>query len=406
MDTLSSIAIIILSSLILGGICKKLKLPSLIGFLIVGIVSGPFVWNLISPELQIISSDLRTFALVIILTRAGLSLNLKQLKKVGRPAILLGFVPASIEILAYMLFGWLLLDISVLDCALLGSVMAAVSPAVVVPRMIKIRQQQYGVDKQIPQMIMASSSFDDIFVMVIFTGLLAMTSTGQFDLNILWQVPLSIVSGIVIGAIVGYAFSFIFKKIHIRDTVKLLIMLSFSFLFMMLSTYIKSYYSPLLSILSMGIFFYQNHEEASNRLSDKYAKIWVFAEIMLFVLIGSNVDFSYVTKSGGLIIAVIFIALIFRMIGVLLSVSFCGFNFKEKLFCMFAYMPKATVQAAIGAIPLGAGLACGQLVLTGAVLAILITAPIGAILTDISYKKLLKCNQDVYVYEPKAKMYI
>lgn len=391
MSTLTSLAIILLSSLLLASIFKRIKLPSLVGMLLVGIILGPYVLNIISPSILGISADLRQLALIIILTRAGLSLSLSDLKKVGRPAILLSFVPAVFEICAIILFGTLLMKISVLDAAIVGAVLAAVSPAVVVPRMLKLQEERYGTAKGIPQMITAGSSVDDVFVIVIFTALLGLSSEGSFDYNVLWQIPTSIALGIAVGALCGLLFNLFFKKFHMRDTVKIIILLSISFLFVALEELIEPWvpFSGLLAVISLGIAYNAKDNIRAERISAKYSKIWVVAEILLFVLVGAEVDISYAVASGGMIVAVIFLALIFRILGVFVSLIKTPLDFKERTFCAIAYIPKATVQAAIGAVPLAMDLGCGQIVLTAAVISILLTAPLGAFATDLSYKKLL-----------------
>ncbi len=391
MSFLTSLAIIFLSALLLGSLFRKIKLPPLIGMLLVGIVLSPHILNLISPGILNISSDLRQFALIIILTRAGLSLKIGDLKKVGRPAILLCFLPATFEIVGYIAFAPLFLKLSIQESALMGAVMAAVSPAVVVPRMLKLKEEGYGTNKGIPQMITAGASCDDVFVIVLFTALLTTVGIGGFDFNVIWQIPVSIVLGIIFGVFCGYVFSVFFKYFKVRDTVKIIILLSVSFLFVALENLIKKYvpFSGLLAVISLGIMFNMKSEERASRLSIRYEKLWVFAEIILFVLVGAEVDVSHVLSDGGSAIAVLLCALVFRIIGVFMCLIKTPLNFKERLFCAIAYIPKATVQAAIGAIPLSKGLECGQLILTCAVLAILITAPLGAIATDLSYKKLL-----------------
>ncbi len=391
---LTSIAILTLSALLLGSIFKKLKLPSLIGMLLVGIVLGPYVLDILSPNLLNISADLRQVGLIIILTRAGLSLNLNDLKKVGRPAILMSTIPAVLEICGFVLFGHFLFHIAIYDCLIMGAVLGAVSPAVVVPRMLKIQEEGYGQDKGITQLLVASSSVDDVFVIILFTSLLTMSPSGGLDLNIIWQVPTSIILGLIVGGILGFIFVELFKIIHIRDTVKIIILLSVSFLLVALESYIGKYvpFSGLLSIMALGIILFQYNEPCANNLSLRYQKLWVFAEILLFVLVGAEVRINYALSSGGMIICLISLALIFRILGVYISLIKTNLTIKERTFCAIAYIPKATVQAAIGAIPLTMGLACGELVLTTAVLSILFTAPIGAFATDISYKKLLNKN--------------
>ncbi len=401
MSMLTSLAIIFLSALLLASIFNKIKLPPLIGMLLVGIILGPQLLNLIAPSILNISADLRELALIVILTRAGLSLSYKDLKKVGRPAMLLSFVPAVFEIGGYMLFGTLLLGISLLDSAIMGTIMAAVSPAVVVPRMLKLQREGYGIDKGIPQLVTASSSVDDVFVIVIFAALLGMTSSGTFDLNILWRIPVSIALGIAVGAAFGILFSYFFKKFHMRDTIKTIILLSFSFLFVALEELIAEWapFSGLLAVISLGIAYYAKDVLRADRLSVKYGKIWVLAELLLFVLVGAELDVTYAVASGGIVIVVLVLALIFRTAGVYVSLIDTPLNFKERTFTAIAYLPKATVQAAIGAIPLAIGLASGQIILTAAVLSILITAPAGAFAIDISYKKLLsKSSSQQYPY--------
>lgn len=391
MDFLTSVAVICLSALLLGSICSKIKLPPLIGMLVTGIVLGPYVLNLISPSILNISADLRKLALVIILTRAGLNLNLKDLKKNGLSAALLCFLPATAEIAGYILAGTLILKLNVIEAALLGCVMAAVSPAVVVPRMLKLKESGYGTDKGIPDMIMTGASADDVYVIVLFTCLMGMAEGGNFSFNIIWQIPVSIIAGVGVGIAVGFAFVLFIKKWHMRDSVKVIIILSIAFLFVALENAVDEWvpYSSLLSVIAFGAVVFAKHEVCAKRLSGKFSKLWIFAEIFLFVLVGAEVNISFALSNCGFIICTIILALFFRMLGVLLCVSFSALNFKERLFCMIAYCPKATVQAAIGALPLAAGLACGQTILTAAVLAIIITAPLGAFLTDITYKKLL-----------------
>jgi len=385
-------AIISLSALVLGSIFRKMKLPNLLGALITGITLSPYVLNLISPDILNISGDLRQLALIIILTRAGLSLKLDDLKKVGRPAILLCFLPATFEIVGYIAFAPIVLGLSIGESALAGAVMGAVSPAVVVPRMLKLKDEGYGTNNGIPQMITAGASCDDVYVIVLFTALLTTIGTGgKFDFNIIWKIPTSIILGIAAGALIGFLFSLFFRRFSVRDTVKIIIFLSMSFLLVALENLVGRYvpFSGLLAVISIGIVFNIKSEERAKRLSERYEKIWVFAEIVLFVLVGAEVDVSYAVANGERVLIVLFAALLFRIIGVFVCLIKTPLTFKERLFCAIAYIPKATVQAAIGAIPLSYGLSAGQTILTCAVLAILITAPLGAILTDATYKKLL-----------------
>lgn len=396
MDFLTSLAVICLCALLLASICSKIKLPPLLGMLIVGIVLGPYVLNLIALSILSISADLRKLALIIILTRAGLNLNLKDLKKNGVSAVLLCFIPATAEILGYLLLGTLILRLPALDAAILGCVMAAVSPAVVVPRMLKLKETGYGTDKGIPDMIMTGASADDVFVIVLFTSLTTMVTGGAFSWNIVWQIPVSIILGIGIGIAAGFLFVLFVKKIHIRDSIKVILILSISFLFIALENAVDAWvpYSGLLSVIAFGTVIFAKHEVCATRLSSKFSKLWIFAEILLFVLVGAEVNIEYALQNSGPIIGVILLALLFRMVGVFFCVAFAKLNTKERLFCMIAYSPKATVQAAIGALPLAMGLASGQTILTAAVLAILVTAPLGAFLTDLTYKKLLSKNMN------------
>ena len=388
---LTSIAIILLFGLLVGWIFSKAKLPSLLGMIIVGIVLSPHGLNLVDESILTISGDLRQIALVIILTRAGLSLNFSDLKKIGRPAILMCFVPACIEMMGTIIFAPLLLGVSILDAAIIGSVMAAVSPAVVVPRMIKLIEDGYGTDKSIPQLILAGASVDDVFVIVVFTALTTLASTGEVSAISFIQIPTSILLGVLLGGAVGTILVCFFRKFHIRDSVKVLIILSVSFLLLELQNRLEGIVpvSGLLAIMSMGIIINQKNDVLAKRLSVKYNKLWLGAEIFLFVLVGIAVDLKYALAAGVVVILLVILALLFRMMGVAVSLVKTKLNKKERLFCMVAYTPKATVQAALGTVPLAMGLSCGEIVLTVAVISILITAPFGAICVDNLYKKLL-----------------
>ena len=388
---LTSIAIILLFGLLVGWIFSRVKLPSLLGMIIVGIVLSPHCLNLVDDSVLTISGDLRQIALVIILTRAGLSLNFTDLKKVGRPAILMCFVPACIEMVGTIIFAPLLLDVSILDAAIIGSVMAAVSPAVVVPRMIKLIEDGYGTDKSIPQLILAGASVDDVFVIVVFTALTTLASTGEISAINFIQIPTSILLGVLLGGVVGTILVWFFKRFHIRDSVKVLIILSVSFLLLELQNRLEGIVpvSGLLAIMSVGIIINQKYDVLAKRLSVKYNKLWLGAEIFLFVLVGIAVDLKYALAAGIVVILLVILALVFRMMGVAISIVKTKLNKKERLFCAVAYTPKATVQAALGTVPLVMGLSCGEIVLTVAVISILITAPFGAIYIDNLYKKLL-----------------
>lgn len=389
---LRSLALIFLVGLLMGSIFNKLKLPSLLGMIITGMILSPYALNLLDPSIMGISADLRQVALVVILTRAGLSLNIEDLKKVGRPAILMCFVPACFEIVGVILIAVPLLGVSVTEAAIMGSVLAAVSPAVVVPRMLRIMEEGYGVKKSIPQLILAGASVDDVFVIVLFTAFTSIESGGEVSPMSFVQIPISILLGVALGLVCGLALIWFFKKFHMRDSVKLLIFLSISFLLIELQNELEGIVpiSGLLAIMSMGVALYKWYNVLAVRLSSKYNKLWVAAEILLFVLVGATVDLNYVATAGLLSVYVVVFAMMFRMAGVFCCLLKTKLDKKERGFCMVAYTPKATVQAAIGGIPLSMGLACGNQVLALAVIAILITAPFGAICIDKLYKKLLK----------------
>ena len=389
---LTSIAIILLLGLTMGWIFSKLQLPSLLGMVIVGIILSPHCLNLVDKSILMISGDLRQIALVIILTRAGLSLNIEDLKKVGRPAILMCFIPACVEMIGTIMLAPVLLNVSVLDAAIIGSVIAAVSPAVIVPRMIKLIEEGYGKDKSIPQMILAGASVDDVFVIVVFTAFTTLAATGEISAASFLQIPVSIILGVLLGCIVGVMLVWFFKKYHMRDSVKVLIILSISFLLLEVQTRLEGFVpvSGLLAIMSMGIMIKRKYDVLAKRLSIKYNKLWLGAEVFLFVLVGIAVDLRYAMAAGVAVVLLVIFALFFRMTGVVLSLIKTDLLPKEKLFCAMAYTPKATVQAAIGTIPMVMGLECGSIVLTVAVISILLTAPFGAICVDNSYKKLLK----------------
>lgn len=391
-SVLTSIALILLSGLFLGKIFSKIKLPSLLGMIIVGIVLGPYAFNIIDESILNISAELRQIALVIILTRAGLALDINDLKKAGRPAILMCFIPACAEIIGTIILAPILLDVTILEAAIIGSVISAVSPAVIVPRMIMLIDKGYGRQHNIPQLILAGASVDDVFVIVVFTSLTSLAVTGNISVIEFANIPVSILTGIITGATLGCILVLFFKKFHMRDSVKILIILSFSFLLLELENLIEKIIpmSGLLAIMSLGIIINHQYPVLAKRLSSKYNKLWVAAEVFLFVLVGATVDLKYAITAGIFGIILVLGALIFRMSGVAISLIKTNLTKSEKLFCMAAYTPKATVQAAIGSIPLTMGLSCGKIVLTIAVLSILITAPLGAICIDNLYKKLLK----------------
>lgn len=399
---LTSLALIFLVGLSLAGIFQLLKLPRIIGMLLTGIILGPYALNLLDDSILLISSDLRQMALIIILLKAGLSLNLTDLKKVGRPAIMMSFVPASFEILAFILFAPAILNITRIEAAVMGAVLGAVSPAVVIPRMVQLMDSKYGTNKSIPQLILAGASCDDIFVIVLFTTFASMAQGGSAKLIDFINIPISIILGVILGAITGYIISTFFEKAYtlnhyVRNSTKVIIILGVSFILMAIETWLKDTVSVsgLLAVVSMAcVIKIKSLDAVSDRLSEKFGKLWIGAEVLLFVLVGAAVDIRYTMDAGVAAILMIFIALCFRAIGVSLCLLKTQLNFKERCFCIIAYIPKATVQAAIGSVPLAMGLACGQIVLSVAVLAILITAPLGAIGMDISYQKLLTQQKD------------
>lgn len=388
---LLSISLILILGMFMGWICQKIKLPSLLGMLITGIVLGPYVLNLLDDSILGISAELRKIALIIILTRAGLGLDLSGLKKIGRPAVLMCFVPASFELIGMILLAPKLMGLTVLEAAIMGAVLAAVSPAVVVPRMVKLMDEGYGVNEGIPQLILAGASVDDVYVIVLFSTFVGMMQGEGASILKFVNIPISIFLGIAIGLLIGVLLAYFFKKMHIRDTSKVLIILSISFLLVVmedkLSTTIT--FSALIAIMFIGIGLQKKRETVAKRLSVKYGKLWVAAEVFLFVLVGATVNIGYLGKVGVKALIVIIGALVFRMFGVFVCLLGTSLKRKERLFTMLAYTPKATVQAAIGGIPLALGFTCGDLVLTVAVLAIVLTAPLGAFAIDLSYKKLL-----------------
>lgn len=394
---LTSLAFIFLVGLSMAAICQRLKLPRIIGMLITGIVLGPYVLDLLDPSILSISADLRQMALIIILLKAGLSLNLSDLKKVGRPAIMMSFVPASCEILAFFLFAPYILGVTRIEAAVMGAVLGAVSPAVVVPRMVQLMEKRYGTTKSIPQLIMAGASCDDIFVIVLFTTFVSMAQGRSAHIMDFINIPISIVLGIVLGAIIGYFLSLFFETAYahkhcVRNSMKVIIVLGVSFMLMAVETWLKGIVSVsgLLAVVSMAcVIKIKSVAFVSKRLSEKFGKLWLAAEILLFVLVGAAVDIRYTLSAGIAAVLMILVALVFRSIGVAICLLGTSMNWKERIFCMIAYLPKATVQAAIGSVPLAMGLPCGQIVLSVAVLAILITAPLGALGIDLTYKRLL-----------------
>ena len=389
---LLSISLILIVGMSMGWLCQRMKLPSLLGMLVTGIILGPYVLNLLDESILGISSELRKIALIIILTRAGLGLDVSGLKKIGRHAVLMCFVPASFELLGMILLAPKLMGLSVLEAAVMGAVLAAVSPAVVVPRMVKLMEEGYGVKEGIPQLILAGASVDDVYVIVLFSTFVGMMQGQGASVVSFINIPVSIVLGIAIGLLFGVLLAYYFKNVHIRDTSKVLIILSISFLLVVMEDRLTTAitFSALIAIMFLGIGLQYKREVVAKRLSVKYAKLWVAAEVFLFVLVGATVNIGYLGKVGVKALIVIIGAVMFRMLGVFVCLLGTSLKRKERLFAMMAYTPKATVQAAIGGIPLSLGFACGDTVLTVAVLAIVLTAPLGAFAIDLSYQRLLK----------------
>ena len=395
---LTSLSFIFLVGLAMAAICQRVRLPRIIGMLLTGIVLGPYVLDLLDPSILSISSELRQMALIIILIKAGLSLNLADLKKVGRPAVMMACVPASFELLGYVLFAPMILEVNRIEAAVMGAVLAAVSPAVVVPRMVKLIEAGYGTKKSIPQMILAGASCDDIFVIVLFSTFSGMAQGGSARLMDFANIPVSIVSGILLGAAAGWLLSLFFetayaKEHYVRNSMKVIIVLGVSFLLMSVETWVKPYISVsgLLAVVGMAcVLKLRSIKAVSARLSEKFGKLWLAAEVLLFVLVGAAVDIRYTMGAGLAAVLMIVTALLFRTVGVLLCLVGTALNWKERLFCVIAYLPKATVQAAIGSVPMAMGLPCGQIVLSVAVMAILITAPLGALGMDSTFEKLLE----------------
>ena len=394
---LTSLSLIFLVGLGMAGICQKVKLPRIIGMLATGIILGPYVLNWLDDSILSISSELRQMALIIILLKAGLSLNLADLKKVGRPAVMMACVPASCEIVAFILFAPYILNISHVEAAVMGAVLAAVSPAVVIPRMVSLMENGYGTRKSIPQMIMAGASCDDIFVIVLFSTFAGMAQGERIHVMDFVNIPISIILGVILGVAVGFVLSLFFEMAYahkhcVRNSMKVIIVLGMAFLLMAIETWLKLYVSVsgLLAVVAMAcVLKIKCVPSVSARLSEKFGKLWIAAEVILFVLVGAAVDIRYTLKAGLAAVLMIFVALIFRAVGVCICMLGTALTSKERLFCVIAYLPKATVQAAIGSVPLAMGLSCGQIILSVAVLGILITAPLGAIGMDLTYKRLL-----------------
>lgn len=394
---LTSLAFIFLVGLAMAALCQQLRIPRIIGMLVTGIVLGPYALNVLDPSILSISADLRQMALIIILLKAGLSLNLSDLKRVGRPAVMMSFVPASCEILAFFLFAPAILGITRIEAAVMGAVLGAVSPAVVIPRMVQLMDSRYGTDKSIPQMVMAGASCDDIFVIVLFTTFVGMAQGGSANVMDFLDIPVSIVLGIALGAVLGFLLGWFFETAFahqrcVRNSTKVIVVLGMSFLCMAIETWAEPYVSVsgLLAVVSMAcVLKLKSTAFVSRRLSEKFGKLWIAAEVLLFVLVGAAVDIRYTLEAGLAAVGMIALALVFRAMGVCLCMLGTSLSWRERLFCVIAYLPKATVQAAIGSVPLSLGLPCGKIVLSVAVLAIIITAPLGAFGMDLTYRSLL-----------------
>ena len=386
-----SLGLILILGFIIGWLLSKIKIPGLVGMIIVGLLIGPYCLGLIDEKILSISTELRQVALVIILTRSGLNLDIDSLRKIGRPAILMSFIPATLEIIGTTLISQLLLEITIFESILLGTVLAAVSPAVVSPRMIKLIEERFGENHQVPKLILAGSSVDDIYVIVLFYTFLGLVGNNTFDFVSITMIPVTIILGVLLGIIVGLILSYILKKTNFKTAINILIIISSSFLMIGLENMLKDYISisSLLGIMVTGIVLLFRNKEKAKQLSDGYNNLWIFFEIILFVLVGATVDFSYAINNGLMAILILIIGLLFRTLGVLLCLIKTKLTFKEKLFTILAYIPKATVQASIGGIALTLGLSCGSIILTVSVISILITAPIGAILIDNLSSKLL-----------------
>lgn len=395
---LTSLALIFLVGLAMAAICQRLKLPRIIGMLVTGVALGPYVLDLLDPAILGISADLRQMALIIILIKAGLSLDIGDLKKVGRPAILMSFVPAVFEIVVFLVFAPGILGVRRIEAAIMGAVLGAVSPAVVVPKMVYLMENHYGTNKSIPQLILAASSLDDVFVIVLFSTFIGMAQGGTASAMDFADIPISIILGIALGAVAGWVLAKFFETAYankhmIRNSMKVIVVLAVSFLLVAAETWLEEVVSisGLLAVMSMAcVLQMKSTQFVAKRLSEKFGKLWIAAEVILFVLVGAAVDIRYTLGAGVAVIGLILLALFFRSIGVLLCMIGTPLDFKERMFCVISYLPKATVQAAIGSVPLSMGLPCGNIVLSVAVLSILITAPLGALGMDLSYKALLE----------------
>lgn len=391
---LLSIALIMLAGMGFSLLCRKIKLPGLFGMVIVGILLGPYVLNLIDPSVLAISAQLRKIALIIILARAGLTLNISDLKKMGRPAILMCFLPATLEMIGTVLLAPKLLSISTMEAALLGAVIGAVSPAVIVPKMIRLIEEGYGTEKGIPQLILAGASADDVYVIVLFSTFTSLVQGGNVSVLRFVNIPVSVVLGILAGLLCGAFLAVMFMKWELTGTVKAIVFLCVCFLLSAAEDAISLpiTFSSLIAVMFIGIAMQKKNGEDARILSGKFNELWKGAEVILFVLVGACVDISHLANAGASVLLLLAGALVFRMLGVWVCLLKTALSGREKLFCMLSYTPKATVQAAIGGIPLAMGLPCGDTILTVVVAAIMITAPLGAFAIDRTYQKFLIKN--------------
>lgn len=390
---LGSLGLIILLGLVVSKLFEKYKIPGLVGLLILGIVIGPYVMNLLHPNILKISGDLRKVSLIIILLRAGLGINKEDLKKVGAPALKMSCIPGLIEGFFIAFASVKLLNFSFIQGGILGFIIAAVSPAVVVPSMLNLIEKGVGTDKRIPTLILAGASIDDVFAITIFTAFLGLYSGININIGMeLLNIPISIFLGVLCGIVLGFILVKLFKRSNIIDTRKGLLILSTSILLTELENILKSKIeiASLLGVMTMGFVIAEKIPKVGRKMSVTFNRIWIFAEILLFVLVGAEVNIYVAINAGKIGAIILFIGLLGRSIGVMISLLGTNLNWKERMFCVISYMPKATVQAAIGGIPLSLGVQSGDIILAMAVLSILITAPLGAIGINFSAEKLLE----------------
>lgn len=394
---LTSLALIFIFGLAISSICKMIRIPGIIGMMLTGIVLGPHCLNLLDAEILKISPELWKMALVIIIIKAGLSINVKDLKVVERPMLLIGFVPPLLEILAFFLFAPGIFGINKTEALLMGSVVAAVSPAVIIPRMVVLAERHYGTAFKLPQMLMAGVGLDNVFVIMLFSTFLGLTLEGHAEIRNFINVPISLITGLIVGVISGLLLTYFFEtayaaKHYVRNSLKLMVVLGVAFLLMALEQWTKEIISVsgLFAVMSMACTLnFKSTALVSRRLSEKFSKLWLAAEVVLFVLVGAAVDIHYTLQAGLPSLIIICIGLLFRSAGMEISLLGTQFSLKERLFCVLTYLPKATVQAAIGSIPLAMGLSWGHLILSVSVVAIFFTSLLGTMAIDCTYQNLL-----------------